>query len=86
MMGQNVLLKIQSILSSIKKSDIVISRSSNQKIVEEYDLDSLAFMQFITALEIEFNIEFENDATYEELNNIDYIITEIKKHASASII
>lgn len=85
-MGQNVLLKIQSILSSIKKSDIVISRSSNQKIVEEYDLDSLAFMQFITALENEFNFEFANDATYEELNDLDYILREIKKHAAFDII
>lgn len=36
-------------------------------------------MEFISAIEKEFDIEFEDNATYEELNNLNFLLQEIIK-------
>lgn len=79
MTKEKILHKFQSILSSIKHRDIVFTEDTNKKIAEEFELDSLEFMQFIAALETKFSIEFDVDATYEELNDVEYLVKEIDR-------
>ncbi len=41
--------------------------------------DSLEFMTLISAIEKEFDIEFRDDITFDELSNYETLIAEIRK-------
>ena len=77
---QIVLTRLNIVLERMNKFPIEIKQvSSNVKLNEICDLDSLSFMEFITAIEQEFNIEFRDDIEFDQLNNIETLIEEIEK-------
>lgn len=73
---------LRILLKSIKKNSTYFKISQRSDLIEDYNLDSLEFMQLITALEKKYNIEFDYDATYEELNSTEYLFNEINKKCS----
>lgn len=73
---QERLMKIFIEKYHIDKIDI---NFSNKSVSEMLNLDSLAFMQFICAVEQEFDICFRDDVLFEELNNLNNLIQEIEK-------
>ncbi len=48
-------------------------------ITELLELDSVSFMAFICAVEEEFDIEFREDVTYEELDKLSSLVREIER-------
>ena len=54
----------------------------NSSITDIYNFDSLEFMEFISAVEKEFDMEFDDSATYEELNNLNYLLQVIIKKSN----
>lgn len=85
--SSQILECLKLIIHRLKNIDIELLDpiSINKKITELFDLDSLDFMQFISALEAEFNIEFDPDAAYDELNNLEYLVKEIDRKTRQAI-
>ncbi len=50
----------------------------NQSVTELFDLDSLALMSFIAAIEEEFQIRFRDDITLAEVNSLTHLVEEIE--------
>lgn len=50
----------------------------NSVITDFYNFDSLEFMEFISAIEEEFDIEFPEDVTFDELNSIPKLLNIIQ--------
>lgn len=68
-----IIKTFSGIASKIKESNISLS-GVHDTVSEAYEFDSLNFMNFITAIENKFGIEFEDSVTYEELNNYENLI------------
>ncbi|MGC8898778.1 MAG: acyl carrier protein [Bacteroidota bacterium] len=60
-------------------SSCVVSTEDLHDICNIFGFDSLGFMEFICAVEKEFGIQFREEATFAELNDLSILINEIRK-------
>ena len=77
--------KIEIILSEITGENQSIDIDNFEQIdnfIEYYYLESMQFMEFITALESEFETEFPEDITFDELNSVSYLINYLIDNAT----
>jgi acyl carrier protein len=78
-MDQKIFEKLIEIaVSKFHYSHVHSLTALNQSVTELFDLDSLAFMEFISTIEEEFNIHFRDDISFEEINNLSNLVHEIE--------
>ena len=58
----------------VEDLELIENNPGSNIVVEKYELDSLSFLNFITAIESKYEIEFEDNVTYDELNNYENLI------------
>lgn len=70
----------ETIIDKLNKISATITNAEtdtydiNNTVTLTYDFDSLRFMNFITEVELVFDLEFEENITYEELNNYENLV------------
>ncbi len=75
---QHIIKRINQILLRMNKPEIaIVTPLFNTDILELCDLDSLGFMEFLSAIEEEFDFEFSEDIEYSELINFNSLLTNI---------
>lgn len=72
---EEILQHLNSIANNIKNETSFESLPEfNCPITAFYNFDSLEFMTFISAIEKEFNFQFPEDITFEQLNDFNNIV------------